>query len=63
MEQKANTEKTQILKEPCVMFFLGMLFGLMITGLIVGDKMIPKILLKNKKIYVDYRYYEIKEIK
>lgn len=63
MEQKANTEKTQILKEPCVMFFLGMCLGLLITGIIVGEKMIPKALLNNKKIYIDYKYYEIKEIK
>lgn len=60
MEQKTNTEKNKMLKEPCVMFFLGMCFGLMVTGTIVGDKMIPKAILNMKKIYIDGTTYEIR---
>jgi hypothetical protein len=53
----------ELLNEKVFVFFLGMVFGLMITGVIVGDKMIPKALLKNKQIYMDGKMYELREMK
>lgn len=52
----------KLLSEPVIVFWIGMVFGMSITALMVGDKMIPKAILKMNKIYIDGKYYEIRKL-
>lgn len=66
MEQEANTQESQvkrIIKEPVVIFWLGMVFGMIITAGVFGYDIVPKSMLKKKKFYMDGKYYEIKELR
>jgi hypothetical protein len=66
MEQEADTQKSQVKKitqEPAFIFWLGMVFGMIITAGVFGHDVVPKSMLKKKSFYMDGKYYEIKELK
>jgi hypothetical protein len=52
-----------LLKERVVIFWLGMVFGLSISAIIVGNDMVPRAVLENKRVYINGKFCQIKEIK
>lgn len=53
----------QLLREPFVVFWLGMVLGLMWTALVFGTDMMHKSIFNKDMVYIDGRVYQIKEIK